>query len=113
MKRKSTKQRELETETHALRYASIEYGCECDCGCGQFAQDAHEIPAGSGRRCQAMKDANAQLRLARMCHEEWQGKPPAEQVALKVRAIVRAVNKAWGWNRIGVDDVIEALGDSL
>jgi hypothetical protein len=105
IKSKSAKQADLETSTIGPRRAWIEYGTPCQAGCGQPATECHEIPAGHGRRSVAMSQPDAQLLLCHTCHSEYQGAPYAEQISLRVQAMIRAVNHCHGSNKVTAEDV--------
>jgi hypothetical protein len=108
MRRKSLKQQQLERETHAIRRSNIEFGVDCEACGSSHATDRHEIPAGSYRRA-ALSQPHAQMDLCRACHDETQGAPPGEQIAIKAVGAIAAVNRCYGSNRVSISDVIKAL----
>lgn len=105
----SSKKRKELRETDAIRHAYLAAELPCECCFRRPADDPHEIPSGSGRH-RAVYQPNAILFLCRECHFNLQGKPPAEQIAVKVRAMVRVHNECRGCNAVSTNKVIVALG---
>lgn len=91
----SDRKRQEKRETDPLRRGLAELTERCE-ACGKRAElDCHEIPAGSHRH-RAIRLPRTWLFLCRSCHDEWQGKPIAEQFALAVEAMRGQINEAFG-----------------
>lgn len=101
-------------ETDAMRHANLEAGVLCEVCRKKRAVTRHEIAAGSSRH-RAVYEPLAQMDVCddiRGCHSKIQGLPYAEQIAIKVRAIVAAVNRCVcdnGNEVVSVEDVIAEL----
>lgn len=65
---------------------------DCDGGCGNDANQFHHICRG-GNRARSLVNPNTGLGGCAECHAEWDHMTKAGQVAVKVRAIIRAVNR--------------------
>jgi hypothetical protein len=107
--KQSAKKRKELRETDEIRHTYIEAGLPCE-NCGtEPSEHPHEITAGSYRH-NAVYQPNAQLYLCAACHKKVQGNTYAAQIAVRVKAMIRAVNECRGCTAVTVNKVIIALG---
>jgi len=108
LKRISDKKRKEVRETKTARRANIELGVPCEfCGV-QRATDCHEIAGGMSRHI-AVYEPHQQMDVCRKCHDKWQGLPYAQQLAMKIKASIRAVNRCRGCRAVSVEKVVMYL----
>jgi hypothetical protein len=108
LKRISDKKWKEVRETKASRHANIELGVTCEfCG-REPAIERHEIAGGMSRHI-AVYEPHQQVDVCRACHDKWQGLPYAQQLAMKIKASVRAVNRCRGCRAVSVEKVVMYL----
>lgn len=105
LSKKSARKRREEKETKPIR--EIKSGEKCEL-CHDLATETHEIAGGSARH-NSVYDRRGQIRVCRSCHETIQGIPCELQIALKVDAMIAAINEAWGCVKVSSEDVRKAL----
>ena len=94
-----------------MRTSAIEYGVTCDGrDCGNYAEECHEILAGSYRKA-AMAEPRTHMHLCHACHERLQGRPYIEQASEVCLAVLDAINRCYGTRGVVVD--VEGLIEEL
>ena len=112
IKAMSAKKRKEIADTKAIRSEYIKAGLPCEACEVAPASECHEITAGAHRH-RAVYEMNAQLYLCPGCHEALQGRPYAEQIRVRIGAMIRAVNRCHGSNVVDAGQVYFELEEWL